>query len=83
MLADLAIRHAQDQQLLFDEHGFGHHGTGDAGPASRATVASRCRNRTARSRTAQSYHLKNGAVAAVRLNRFPSNATLSGKNNCL
>jgi hypothetical protein len=26
--------------------------------------------------------LKNGAVAAVRLNRFPSNAIPSGKNSC-
>jgi hypothetical protein len=27
-------------------------------------------------------YLKNGAVAAVRLNRFPPNATPSGKNKC-
>jgi hypothetical protein len=27
-------------------------------------------------------YLKRGAVAAVRLNRFPSNATPSGKNTC-
>jgi hypothetical protein len=27
-------------------------------------------------------YLKNGAVAAVRLNRFPSNAIPSGKNSC-
>jgi hypothetical protein len=27
-------------------------------------------------------YLKSGAVAAVRLNRFPSNATPSGKNSC-
>jgi hypothetical protein len=27
-------------------------------------------------------YLKNGAVAAVRLNRFPSNAKPSGKNSC-
>ena len=27
-------------------------------------------------------HLKTGAVTTVRLNRFPSNVTPSGKNNC-
>jgi hypothetical protein len=27
-------------------------------------------------------YLKNGTVAAVRLNRFPSNAIPSGKNSC-
>jgi hypothetical protein len=48
-------RTIEDQQLVLDEHGFGHHGTGTAGTASRATVASRCRTRTASSRTAQSY----------------------------
>jgi hypothetical protein len=42
-----AIEH---QQLLLNEDGLGHHGPGTAGPASRATVASRWKNRTATSR---------------------------------
>jgi hypothetical protein len=49
------LRTLEDQQLVLDEHGFGHHERASPGPASRATVASRCRNGTARSRTAGSY----------------------------
>jgi hypothetical protein len=40
-------RAVEKRQLLLDENGFGDHGSG---PASRATVASRWRNRTAGSR---------------------------------
>jgi len=48
-------RAIEDQQLRLDENGLGHHGPGaPPGPASRATVASRWRNRTARSRIAPS-----------------------------
>jgi hypothetical protein len=48
----------EDQQLVLDEHGFGDQ-RAPPRPASRATVASRCRRRTVRSRTARSYQHRN------------------------
>jgi hypothetical protein len=39
---------------VLDEHRFGYDGRAPPGPASRATVAARCRKRTARLHTAQS-----------------------------
>src|SRR4249920_2188071 len=36
-------RPIEDQQLVLDEHGYGHHGTAPPSAASRATVAGSCK----------------------------------------
>ena len=44
----------EDQQLLLDEHGFGHDGTNAAGPGEPSDGRQHMHERTARSHTAQS-----------------------------